>query len=92
MTLLIDAAPLVAAADAAEPRRVAVLAALRDEPGPLVIPAPTTAKIDYLLGRRFGREARRAFLADLACGRFVVGALEREDYTTVVARRSGMPT
>lgn len=84
MTLLIDAAPLVAVADATEPRRDAVLTVLRDEPGPLVIPAPTTAEIDYLLGQRFGPTARRAFLADLASGRFVVGALEREDYTTVV--------
>jgi hypothetical protein len=40
--------------------------------------APTTAEIDYLLDRRLGDPARRAFLADLVAGRFTVGALERE--------------
>ena len=83
MTLLIDTAPLVALADADEPRRDAILAAIQDEPGSLVIPAPTTAEIDYLLGQRLGDSARRAFLSDLAAGRFTVAALERDDYRTI---------
>lgn len=83
MTLLIDTAPLVALADDADPRRAAILAAIRDEPGSLVIPAPTTAEIDYLLGQRLGDPARRAFLADLAAGRFTVASLERQDHATV---------
>lgn len=93
MTLLIDAAPIVALADVDEPRRDAILAALDDEPGALVIPAPTTAEIDYLLGRHFGPSARRAFLKDLAAGQFTVASLEREDYATVVeleARYAGL--
>ena len=84
MTLLIDAAPLVALADPAEPQRAAILDALTSETGALVIPAPTTAEVDYLLGQRFGPGARRAFLADLAAGRFAVGNLERADYATVI--------
>lgn len=83
MTLLIDTAPLVALADASEPRRAAILAAIEEEPGSLVIPAPTTAEIDYLLGQRLGHPARRAFLSDLAAGRFTVAPLEREDYATI---------
>ena len=83
MTLLIDTAPLVALADDAEPRRDAIRAAIYDEPGSLVIPAPTTAEIDYLLGQRLGDAARRAFLADLAAGRFTVASLERADYATI---------
>jgi predicted nucleic acid-binding protein len=83
LTLLIDTAPLVALADASEPRRAAILAAIQDEPGSLVIPAPTTAEIDYLLGQRLGDPARRAFLTDLAAGRFTVASLERDDYATV---------
>jgi hypothetical protein len=83
LTLLIDTAPLVALADAGEPRRDELLATIRDEPGSLVIPAPTTAEIDYLLGQRLGEPARRAFLADLAAGRFTVDSLERDDYATV---------
>jgi hypothetical protein len=88
LTLLIDAAPLVALADAAEPQRDTIRDILAEDPGPLVIPAPTTAEIDYLLGQRFGHHARRAFLSDLAAGRFVVAALDREDYTTVVELES----
>ncbi len=83
MTLVIDTGPLVALADASEPRREPILAALRGEPGSLVLPAPATAEVDYLLGRRFGDAARRAFVADLAAGRFTVACLERGDYATV---------
>lgn len=84
MTLLVDAAPLVALADPAEPRREKILETLSDEPGALVIPAPTTAEVDYLLGQRFGRSARRAFLTDLAAGRFMVAGLDADDYTAIV--------
>ncbi len=84
MTLVVDTGPLVALADANEPRREAILEAVRDEPGSLVVPAPATAEVDYLLGRRFGDAARRAFVADLAAGRFTVACLEREDYATVL--------
>lgn len=84
MTLLIDAGPLVAIADPDEPQRAKILEVLAREPGPLVIPAPTTAEIDYLLGQRFGRAARRAFLADLAAARFMVTGVDPEDYTTVL--------
>jgi predicted nucleic acid-binding protein len=83
VTLIIDAAPIVAAADPDEPRRAAVLEAMRAEPGALVIPAPVTAEIDYLFGRRFGRPARSAFLRDLVAGRFAVACLERDDYETI---------
>ena len=84
MTLLIDAAPLVALADPEEPCREQILGLLTAETEALVIPAPTTAEVDYLLGQRFGHAARRAFLRDLAAGRFVVAGLDREDYATIV--------
>jgi predicted nucleic acid-binding protein len=84
VTLLLDAAPLVALADPDEPLRGELLDILRAEPGSLVIPAPITAEVDYLLGRLFGQAARRAFLRDLAAERFLVAALERDDYATVV--------
>jgi uncharacterized protein len=84
VTLLIDAAPMVALADPNEPRREAIVETLRDEPGQLIIPSPTTAEVDYLLGARFGSDARRAFLRDLAAGRLTVGTLDREDYATVI--------
>ena len=83
MTLVIDAAPLVALADRADPMQGAVEAALRSEPGDLVIPAPVCAEVDYLLGSRVGRAARVAFLDDLAAGRFTVPCLELDDYSVL---------
>lgn len=85
MTLLVDAAPLVAVADRRDPMQAAVERTLREEPGERIIPAPVTAEVDYLLGRRLGRAARLAFLADLAAGRLVADCLDEDDYGTAVA-------
>ena len=68
--------------------RSAVEAVLRDEPGELVVPAPVTAEVDYLLGKRLGRSARLAFLDDLAAGRFTVGCLDAEDHAVVLSLES----
>ncbi len=83
MTVVIDAGPLVAFGDANDPSFTLIDHLLRTIDGPLIIPAPVTAEVDYLLGRRLGHGPRRAFLADLAAGRFTVACLEREDYTTI---------
>lgn len=83
MTLIVDAAPLVALADRRDPQRDRVEAVLRNEPGELIIPAPVTAEIDYMLGRRLGRPARLAFLDDLAAGRFTVAALDAAGHAMV---------
>jgi predicted nucleic acid-binding protein len=83
VSVLIDAAPLVALADGDDPAFARVDDVLRSIDGPLVIPAPVTAEVDYLLGRRVGRLAQRAFLADLAAGRFTVACLTREDYAAI---------
>lgn len=85
MTLLVDAAPLVALADRRDSARDAVRAALQNEAGPLVIAAPVTAEVDYLLGRRIGRTARLAILDDLAASRFVVESLRVSEYADVAA-------
>ncbi|HTZ87799.1 MAG TPA: PIN domain-containing protein [Solirubrobacteraceae bacterium] len=83
MTAIIDAGPLVAFGDANDPYFSHIDALLRNLDGPLVIPAPVTAEVDYLLGRRVGRASQRNFIADLAAGRFTVACLEREDYSTI---------
>lgn len=84
MTLVVDAAPLVAVADRRDPMRPRIEALLRDEPGELIIPAPITAEVDYLLGRRLGRRARLAFLDDLAAGRFTVACLSTDDHQAIL--------
>ena len=83
MTVVVDAAPIVAVADRHDRLRPAVEAVLMEEPGELVIPAPVTAEVDYLLGRRLGRAARLGFIDDLAAGRFVVAHLEPDDHRVV---------
>ena len=83
MTAVIDAGPLVAFGDANDPYFSRIDELLRRLDGPLVIPAPVTAEVDYLLGRRVGRASQRSFIADLAAGRFTVACLEREDYSTI---------
>ncbi len=84
MTLILDAAPLVALADRQDPLGPQVETLLQQESGELIVPAPVTAEVDYLLGRRLGRRARLAFLDDLAAGRFTVGCLEADDHGIVV--------
>lgn len=83
MTLVLDAAPLVALADAEEPQLEALLRIRDEEEGRLVLPAPVAAEVDHLLGVRFGEAARRAFLSDLAAQRYDVACLEGSDYRTV---------
>ncbi len=84
MTLVVDAAPLVALADEREPRRLEILELLRGEIGALFVPAPVTAEIDYLLGQRFGPPARRAFLDDLRARRYETPGLDARDYETAL--------
>ena len=84
MTLVLDAAPLVALADRRDAMQPRVEQVLASEPGELVVPAPVTAEVDYILGRRLGRPARLAFLADLAAQRFTVASLDIEEHRVVV--------
>ncbi len=69
MTLIVDAAPLVALADSTDRMHKPTREVLAVEPGELIIPAAVSAEVDYLLGVRHGKLARRQFLADLAAGR-----------------------
>lgn len=55
------------------------------EPGPLIIPAPVTAEVDYLVRQRGGSRAARRFLSDLVEERFRVGALTVEEYALALS-------
>ena len=85
MTLVVDAGPVVALHDRRDRMRPRVETLFRGESGDLVIPAPVTAEIDYLLWRRGGERVRRAFLADLSAERYAVACLEPNEYATVAA-------
>lgn len=84
MTLILDAAPVVALHDRRDERQADVEALFRTEPDRLVIPAPVSAEIDYLISTRLGERSRQAFLADVAAGRYLVECLEGDDYRTVL--------
>ena len=85
MTLVVDAAAIVAMHDRRDPMGGPVEQVLREEPGYLVLPAPVTTEVDYLLARRGGPSARRPFLDNLAAGRYRVECLDQEDYRRVAA-------
>jgi predicted nucleic acid-binding protein len=80
VTLIVDAAPLIALADRNDEMFDAVRRLLENEPGFLILPAPVAAEVDYLLSKRLGREARRGFLRDIAEGRFAVECLDTFEY------------
>jgi predicted nucleic acid-binding protein len=83
VTLIVDVAPLVALGDARDPLHAAVGDVLRAEGGDLVVPAPVSAEVDYLIRRRGTAAAARAFLRDVASGRFRVEGLTADEHGTV---------
>jgi predicted nucleic acid-binding protein len=70
----------VALGDRADPRAGAVRDVLVSEPGDLVIPAPITGEVDYMLRIRAGTAAARAFLADLASAAFLVEGMTVDEH------------
>jgi uncharacterized protein len=80
VTLIVDAAPLVALGDSRDPLHAQVGDALRAEHGELVVPAPVSAEADYLIRHRGSAQAARAFLRDVAAGRFLVAGLSPEEH------------
>lgn len=80
MKLIVDAAPLVAMADSGDPQRDQILEILRANAGSLFLPSPVTAEVDYLLAKRFGPRARRAFLEDLSERRYETPTLDQGGY------------
>lgn len=83
MTLIVDAAPLVALGDSRDRLHAAVGDVMRAEGGELIVPAPVSAEVDYLIRRRGSVQAARAFLRDVAAGRFRVEGLTAEEHGMV---------
>jgi predicted nucleic acid-binding protein len=78
--LIVDAAPLVALGDSRDRLHGAVGDLLRAEDGDLVV--PVSAEVDYLIRRRGSALAARAFLRDVAAGRFRVEGLTADEHGT----------
>ena len=82
--ILVDAGPLVAAADRRDPWAARIQSILSSERGSLVVPAPVAAEVDYLVTVRLGNHVAGEFLRDIAEGRFVVECLAAHEFGQVL--------
>ena len=84
MTLICDAAPLVAMADRTSELGATCHRLLVEEPGDIILPAFVAAEAGYLIARRLGADAERAFLEDLASGVYRIEALHAQEFDMVL--------
>jgi uncharacterized protein len=84
VTLIIDTAPIVALGDSKDQLHADVLRVLKAESGNLIIPAPVTAEVDYLLRARAGARTAHLFLQDVADGKFQVEGLTQDEHALAV--------
>lgn len=84
LTTIVDAGPIISVGTAVGPEALRIREMLRAAPGPLIVPAPVTAEVDYLLTKLAGSAAARRFLEDVALGRFEVECLVAAEYATVM--------
>lgn len=83
MTLMVDAGPMISQAERVHPHKAAARKFLESRQEQLVLSPAVAAEIDYLVLQRGGVGANRAFLRDLAAGRFTVPAFEQDDFRVV---------
>ena len=69
--LIVDAGPLVAAADADDRDHDRCVELLSTARGPLLVPALVVAEVAYLLGTRIGPQSELAFAQSIADGELV---------------------
>lgn len=70
--IVADTGALLALIDADDRHHGALRELFERDPGAWVVPWAVLPEVDYLLGARVGRAARRAFVEDLADGGFAV--------------------
>ncbi|MCB0976933.1 MAG: PIN domain-containing protein [Acidimicrobiales bacterium] len=75
--VVVDTGPLVAIADRDDAHHQACL---DHHHGPVIVPAPVSVEVCWLLGRRVGPVAEAAFLAALTGGDPRIEALDSVDY------------
>ena len=81
--MIVDAGIPVAASNRADRDYSRAAHLVTNAREPLIIPAPVTAEVDYLLLKHGGPPAARAFIKDLVDGLYVVECLTREEYSLV---------
>lgn len=80
---MVDASALVAQVDRADPTHEAMVRALVDEPGDLIVSPFVACEADHLILHRFGLDAELAFLRDLASGTYAIPDVAPRDLGVV---------
>ena len=91
---MVDAGPLYAYVDRAEPRHAECLELLRTWPGRLIVPILVIAEVTYLVGTRLGPRAEVLLLGDIASGTLQPEPVHAADWmriTRLVARYADFP-
>lgn len=81
--LIVDAGPLLAAADTADSNHAVSSELLTGVDEPLFVPMLVISEVAYLLSQRLGDYAERAFAAVLAAGEFIPEPVEVPDWTRI---------
>ena len=84
MAVLLDTGILYAYYDRRDTWHAAALELFGREQGGLVVPAPVIVEVDYLLGKRLGREPQMTFYRGLTEGNYFVVDLVGEGYERVL--------
>ncbi len=81
--ILLDTGIVYATYDRGDAWHERAAALVRKEKGALLLPAPAIPEIDFLLGKRLGREARETFYEAILENHFFVMDLPRDRYARV---------
>lgn len=83
--IIADTTPVIAAAERRAPNRLLARAWLGGAKEPIVVPAPVTAEVDYMLATRGTLHSARNFIVDVAAGRFQVECLTQDEYPIILS-------
>jgi predicted nucleic acid-binding protein len=93
-TVVVDAGPLYALVDRAEPHHRVCRELLESLPGPLVVPMLAIAEVAYLIGARLEVDVEVRFVSDLAAGAYAIEPVHAADWLRIaelVARYRDLP-
>lgn len=81
--MLVDAGPLIAAADTDDRHHDRCVELLRSEPRPLIVPMLAVTEVAYFLSARIGAAAEHAFAASFRAGEMAAEPLEPADWERI---------
>jgi predicted nucleic acid-binding protein len=91
--ITLDSSAILALSDQTELEHTTVVAALRNDPGPYLVPAGILSEVAYMLDVRVGRRVTGRFLVDLETGAYTLDCGERDLPRTreLVSRYGDLP-